>query len=262
MIENRQLLLSQLSEICKQAGAVIMEIYHSQNEVKQIQHKKDGSPVTLADECAEAIIIKGLHECAPNIHIVSEENSINHKQEAPECFFLVDPLDGTKEFIKNDNKGSFTVNIALIENNEATLGVVYAPALDRMFIGDTKIGAFENGKKISVSHVPKTGAIAIASASHRDDVTDKWIEKNEVSKVISIGSSLKICLVANGEAHLYPRFGPTMEWDIAAGHAVLRAASGNIITPEGNKLNYGKKNFLNSAFVAHGNLSHSLINRE
>ena len=169
---------------------------------------------------------------------------------------MVDPLDGTREFIRPDGNGAFTVNIALIQQGSPVLGIVYAPALDRMFSGRVGSGARElsDGRtcELTVRSVPPSGPVAVASRSHRDPETDRWLADNQVSQTVSIGSSLKFCLLAAGEADLYPRFGPTMEWDTAAGDAVLRAAGGTVTTPGGAPFVYGKPNYRNGSFVAYG----------
>ena len=243
-------LLEKLIPVAKEAGYAIMEIYH-----KDANHslKEDGSPVTLADKAAEKIILSALRAINAEITIISEENPESHKLEAPEIFFLVDPLDGTKEFLKKDGKGAFTVNIALIENGIPTLGVIYAPALDRMFSGANGFGAFEGSKQIQTRENPNSNMLAVASQSHRDKETEQWLADNEIKDTISIGSSVKFCLVACGEADVYPRFGPTMEWDTAAGDAILRAAGGMVSNPDGSPFQYGKNDYRNGAFIAKGN---------
>ncbi len=256
-IENPAALVSQLQDIARTAGAKIMEVYHADPDANFIS-KGDGSPVTLADEAAEAVILPALTALMPQICIISEENAASHSVAAPDQFFLVDPLDGTKEFLRRDGLGSFTVNIALIENGAPVLGVVFAPALDRMFSGIVGDGATETvageTRQISIRAVPESGAIAVASRSHRDAETNQWLAENGIVDTISTGSSLKFCLVACGDADVYPRFGPTMEWDTAAGDAVLRAAGGKVTDPSGALFQYAKKDYRNSAFVAHGGI--------
>lgn len=242
--------------IAREAGTAILRIYDSPVEATT---KADGSPVTKADADAEAIILAGLAALTPEIPIVSEENIASHGPRRSQRFWLVDPLDGTKEFIKRDGKGSFTVNIALVERGVPVLGVVYAPALDRMFTGIAGAGAKEicNGEtRLSVVRpVPSSGPVAVASASHRDEETNTWLTKHEIDEIVSIGSSLKFCLVAAGEADVYPRFGPTMEWDTAAGDAVLRAAGGQVTDPQGAPFVYGKPAYRNGAFIAWGKMT-------
>ena len=230
-----------------------MEVYA---QGPSAEYKDDGSPVTIADQAAEKVILEVLTEVSPEIPVISEENSTSHSITPPDRFFLVDPLDGTKEFLNPDGKGSFTVNIALIEQGEPTLGIVFAPAFDRLFTGVCGRGAHEqaNGtvRSIMVREVPSTGVLAVASSSHRDEETDRWLADHEITATISIGSSLKFCLVACGEADVYPRFGPTMEWDTAAGDAILRAAGGRVTHPDGSAYTYGKKDYRNTAFIAWG----------
>lgn len=244
---NYSYLLNSLLPIARQAGKAIMDVY-----TEGFEHalKSDGSPVTKADKAAEKIILDGLKQHAPDIIVISEENPESHDLKAPETFFLVDPLDGTKEFLKRDGKGAFTVNIALIENNAPTLGIIYAPALDRMFYGATDLGAFEDADPIKVCHVKTEKRIAVASQSHRDEKTNQWLAENNLNETVSIGSSLKFALLACGEAHIYPRFSPTMEWDTAAGDAILRAAGGSVTNPDGSTFQYGKVKYLNGGFIA------------
>ena len=237
----------------KYAGQEIIKIY----KLKPTRLiKNDGSPVTIADKAAEKILIDTLIECFPKVPIVSEENPKSHNLKAPKEFFLVDPLDGTKEFLKFDGKGSFTVNVALIRNGIPVLGIVYAPALDRLFYGTQANGSFEENKnqieKIEIRKLIKNSIVAVASTSHRDDETNNWLAQNNVSETVSIGSSLKFCLVACGEADVYPRFGPTMEWDTAAGDAVLRFAGGRVENLDGSVFKYGKKDYKNISFIAKG----------
>ncbi|WP_419911592.1 3'(2'),5'-bisphosphate nucleotidase CysQ [Hoeflea sp.] len=240
-----------LAEIALSAGEAIMHVYDSMPEAEV---KSDGSPVTAADKAAEGIILAGLEEYAPQIAVISEENEESHRLSAPDRFFLVDPLDGTREFLRRDGKGSFTVNIALIENGEPVLGIVYAPALQRLFTGTRRGGAAEASdgqtRTIAVRPVPASGPVAVASRSHRDRQTDDWLKQQGISETVSIGSSLKFCLLACGEADVYPRFGPTMEWDTAAGHAVLIAAGGYVTTPQNEPFAYGKPEFRNGPFIA------------
>lgn len=246
-----QSLLDKLEPAARKAGDAIMAI-HARGIVADT--KSDGSPVTEADKAAEEIILRTLRDHAPEIAVVSEENAASHALTPPERFFLVDPLDGTKEFLKADGKGAFTVNIALIERNVPTMGIVYAPALGRMFCGAAGRGASENDNPIFVRDIPPSGPVAVASSSHRDEATNNWLEENSIADTVSIGSSLKFCLVAAGEADVYPRFGPTMEWDTAAGDAILRAAGGSVCNPDDTRFSYGKQEYRNGAFIARGKL--------
>lgn len=232
------------------AGAEIIRIYDMGPDA---DFKQDGSPVCAADRAADRVIEKALSHLAPDIAVISEENTASHALQQQERFFLVDPLDGTKEFLKHDGKGSYTVNIALIDKGVPVMGLVYAPALDRMFVGIVGEGSKEisGGIERKIMCRPRGATcVAVASASHRDAQTDAWLQSNAITKTVSIGSSLKFCLVAAGEADVYPRFGPTMEWDTAAGDAVLRAAGGRVSNPDGSLFAYGKRDFRNGAFIA------------
>lgn len=246
---SRSDLLPDLVDCARRAGAAIMEIYAQKDKGAEL--KGDGSPVTLADTAAEAVILPVLAALTPDIPVVSEENAASHSLAAAPRFWLVDPLDGTKEFIRSEKDGAFTVNIALIEDGQPTLGVVFAPALERMFTGCIGQGAQEDGRAIGIRSLPETGAVAVASKSHRDDTTNAWLEAHGIQETVSIGSSLKFCLLAAGEADVYPRFAPTMEWDTAAGHAVLAAAGGHVTTTDGSTpFGYGKPDYFNEGFIA------------
>ena len=250
---DEKVLVKNLLPCVKEAGSKIIDIYNSKPNAEQ---KYDGSPVTIADKAAEKIIIKKIKSLCPSIPIVSEENPESHNLKSLSEFFLVDPLDGTKEFLKFDGKGSFTVNIALIRENEPLIGIVYAPAIKRLFYAGKTFGSFEENedgrKKIRIRKSDKNKIVAVASSSHLDQKTKDWLVKNNIARTVSIGSSLKFCLVASGEADVYPRFGPTMEWDTAAGDAVLRYAGGRVEYLDGSKFTYGKKNFKNTPFIAKG----------
>ena len=241
-----------LCALARDAGAAILTIYETDFEA---QTKADDSPVTQADLAADRIIVAGLELAFPDIPIVTEERAASHDvAKAGDRFFLVDPLDGTKEFIKRG--GDFTVNIALIENGVPVAGVVFAPALDRLFWTGDDGGAFlQEGdaapRAIRVAAPNNSRLNVVASKSHRDAATDDYIGRYSVADFKSAGSSLKFCLLAVGEADLYPRLGRTMEWDTAAGHAVLRAAGGHVARAEGGLLTYGKPEFENPHFIAY-----------
>jgi 3'(2'), 5'-bisphosphate nucleotidase len=245
-----------------EAGKVVHDIYRGEFDVHR---KADASPVTDADHAAEAIILMRLREIAPHIPIIAEEEAAAGRVPAIGTeFFLVDPLDGTKEFIQK--RGDFTVNIALIRDRSPAIGVVYAPARSSLFAGDVATNsAFRSDENtdsplaasrrpIRVRPVPHGGVTAVSSRSHSTPETDAYLALCNVSDRVSVGSSLKFCLVAAGEADLYPRLGPTMEWDTAAGHAVLLAAGGSVWAPGGVPLLYGKPTFRNSFFIASGTL--------
>lgn len=247
-----------LRQLVLDAGERILEIY---DEPLEVRRKDDSSPVTEADEEGERIILAGLALLAPDIPVVAEESVAAGRipDVSGGTFWLVDPLDGTKEFISRN--GEFTVNIALIHDGGPVLGVVYAPAVGRIFMGldgrafaetKTQGGDWNSAEPISVRQPPPEGLSVVASRSHRDEQTEAFIETLDVAEIKSAGSSLKLCLVAAGEADIYPRFGPTMEWDIAAGHAVLAAAGGKLVTVDGEPFAYSKPEFRNPGFIAYG----------
>lgn len=255
-----------LNSFALKAGKRIMEIYNSDFHVDS---KSDQSPVTEADQAAETLILEDLQRLAPEIPVVAEEAvSRGDIPETGEAFFLVDPLDGTREFVSRN--GEFTVNIALVKAGEPVLGVVYAPALGEIFWGSAQGGAFRarvsDGKigaqhAIRVRSAPETGLTAIGSRSHGSAETAAWLKAYRVERFVAAGSSLKFCRVAEGGADLYPRLGRTMEWDTAAGDAILRAAGGRVETLDGAPLRYGKRaqagdsDFSNPHFVAYGDPS-------
>ncbi|MCK2128180.1 3'(2'),5'-bisphosphate nucleotidase CysQ [Thauera aromatica] len=246
--------LQAIAGIARHAGDAILEVYASDFEVRG---KDDASPVTAADERAEAIILAGLRALSPDVHVIAEEEvAAGRVPEVDRVFWLVDPLDGTKEFINRN--GEFTVNIALVVDGQPGLGAVFAPALDRMFLGAQGSGAFveEQGHRrpIACRTVPAEGLVVVASRSHGDAAAlESFLAGRQVAETRSAGSSLKLCLVASGEADVYPRLGRTMEWDIAGGHAVLLAAGGRIeVVADGTPLRYGKPGFDNPHFAAWG----------
>ncbi len=247
-------LLEQLTPLIRDAGKVIMDIYATDFDVTK---KGDESPVTQADQKAEEVILAGLARIAPGVPVVAEEAvAAGHIPDVSDRFFLVDPLDGTKEFISRN--GEFTVNIALIEGGRPVLGLVYAPAIGRLFTGASVLGAWledAQGKRaIRCRAVPPEGLTVVASRSHGDETAlDAFLAGRAVASRTNAGSSLKLCLVAAGEADIYPRLGRTMEWDIAAGDAVLRAAGGRVtVVADGSDLRYGKPGFDNPHFAASG----------
>lgn len=252
-VASRSRTLATVESIAAEAGEAIMAVYATDFAVRG---KSDASPVTEADERAEAVILARLHDLTPDIPVVAEESvAAGHIPEVAERFWLVDPLDGTKEFINRN--GEFTVNIALIEAGVPVLGVVFAPALGRMFGGAVGVGAFvadpDSRRAIHVRHPPADGLTVVASRSHGDaEALDRFLYGRKVAALRSAGSSLKLCLVASGEADVYPRLGRTMEWDIAAGHAVLLAAGGLVSDLQGQPLRYGKPGFDNPHFAAWG----------
>ncbi len=264
--------MPQSSELCSQligvalaAGRSVMKHYR---EGVEVSIKGDRTPVTQADTDAETIILEALGTIVPHIPVISEEAaSRGVVPSIADEFFLVDPLDGTKEFINHNDE--FTVNIGLIKNQTPVMGIVYAPALDRLFFAPARDKAFElsiscdatpNLDQVQRLHArlpPPAGLTAAVSRSHIDEKTDRFLSKFNIIERRSAGSSLKFCLIASGEVDIYPRTGPTMEWDTAAGHAVLVAAGGSVVTGDGNSLTYGKSesNYKNPPFTARGRIN-------
>ncbi|GAA6191377.1 3'(2'),5'-bisphosphate nucleotidase CysQ [Phaeobacter sp. NW0010-22] len=250
-------LIPVIRTLALEAGDKIMEIYDSADFGVKV--KSDNSPVTAADEAADALISDGLRAAFPDVMLVTEEQAESHSTTG-DTFLIVDPLDGTKEFIHR--RGDFTVNIALVENGVPTRGVVYAPAKNRMFYTQAdgqsveETGALDKNTvgeitPISVSDADNAALLVVASKSHRDQATDDYINKYNVKDSKSAGSSLKFCLIATGEADLYPRVGRTMEWDTAAGHAVLTGAGGQVVRfDDHSPLKYGKDGYANPFFIA------------
>lgn len=253
MLLSRRDLLEKVNGIVRGAGELVMTIYRSDFAARR---KDDASPVTEADERAEAFILAALRTLTPEIPVVAEEEvAAGRTPQVARLFWLVDPLDGTKEFINRNDE--FTVNVALVENGEPVLGVVFAPALGRLYAGIAADAAYvedEAGRRpIRCRSVPDDGLTVVASRSHGDAAAlDAYLGSRKVASIRGAGSSLKLCVVATGEADLYPRLGRTMEWDIAAGQAVLVAAGGSVRELSGAPLRYGKPGFENPHFVAHG----------
>jgi len=254
MTKNEYATLMQLAHgIAWHAGEAILRLYQKNIAV---QHKSDASPVTEADEAADSLIFAGLARGAPGIPIVSEERVSQGR--LPDIsggrFWLVDPLDGTKEFISGTDE--FTINIALIEDGNPVLGVLHAPALDACYLANDKdaflVAKDGSREPIRARSIPPDGAVVLASRSHRDAETNAFIAGHYTASITSVGSALKFGLLAKGEADLYPRFGRTMEWDTAAGHAVLAAAGGSVKCADGSTLRYGKPGLDNPPFVARG----------
>ena len=245
--------------LARDAGDVIMEIYNTNFEVRS---KDDDSPVTEADELAEALIRARLEDAYTDIPFIGEEAyAAGHRPDISSgLFWLVDALDGTKEFVHK--RGEFTVNIALIEDGTPIFGVVHAPAKERIFWGSLEHGAFgADGdaapRKIQTREPNPDGITVVASRSHRSG-EDEFLKQFNVKDTVNAGSSLKFCLVAAGEADMYPRMGPTSEWDTAAGHAVLLAAGGELTQFDGSPFVYGKDNIRNPHFIARGHPDQSL----
>jgi len=255
-------MLRAMATIAYDAGAIVLAHY---TEEITARRKDDASPVTAADVASEKFILKRLAQLVPGVPIVAEEEAAAGR--APKVghrFFLVDPLDGTKEFISRN--GEFTINIAEIVEGKPVRGVIYVPAKDRMFFGEAMSGAYETyaprggapdfaeAKAIQARKPAPDGLVVAISRSHNDKKTEEYLAAYKVKRFVVAGSSLKFCMVASGEADIYPRHGRTMEWDVAAGHAILAAAGGSVTTPEGKPFHYGKaaEHFANPHFVARG----------
>ena len=250
--------------------AAALEAGHAAHEIfrgeLKLEHKKDNSPVTAADHAAEAIILRRLGALLGHIPIIAEEEvAAGRVPEIGTTFFLVDPLDGTREFVAG--RPEFTVNIALVRAGTPVLGVVYAPATGELYGGDVaaadafRASAAPRGvaslarAPIHVRRAPPHGLTVVASRSHPSPKMRDYLKGYQVADTVSIGSSLKFCLLAQGDADLYPRLGTTMEWDTAAGHAVLLAAGGAVANADGTPLLYGKPGFTNPWFIATGSVA-------
>jgi len=260
---NLAALVSQMRRLALAAGARILQVYHSPDF--EVRAKGDASPVTEADEAADALIAAGLRAAFPDLPLITEEQAATHALSA-RTFLIVDPLDGTREFIQR--RGDFTVNIALVRDGTPTHGIVYAPAQNRLFYSLADGASVEEllppdhprhdeghvGRLVAlrVNPAPDNAALmVVASKSHRDRATDDYIARYAVRDMTSAGSSLKFCLVATGEADLYPRLGRTMEWDTAAGDAILRGAGGRVVRfDDHSPLVYGKPGWDNPHFIA------------
>jgi 3'(2'), 5'-bisphosphate nucleotidase len=251
------LLIQLFRRLALEAGDRIMQVYGQPDF--EVRAKGDASPVTEADEAADSVISAGLRAAFPGTPLITEEQAESHALSA-RTFFIVDPLDGTKEFVQR--RGDFTVNIAYVQDGIPTRGIVYAPAQNRLFYTRAdgtaveETGPFDKSspgptRDIRVSQPDNAALMVVASKSHRDQATDDYIARYAVRDMTSAGSSLKFCLVATGEADLYPRLGRTMEWDTAAGDAVLRGAGGQVVRfDDHTPLSYGKPGWDNPFFIA------------
>ena len=261
MLPNNKLLLD-VCNVSIEAGKEILNFYHNDIEVT---HKEDLSPLTRADLASNKIILEALTKLNSNIPILSEESLVDWSiRKNWKKYWLVDPLDGTKEFIKKN--GEFTVNIALIEDNNPILGVVYVPAKSLLYLAEKNKGSFKTNTKNKLENFEGIQKIivssqtnrprVIGSRSHSNATFDNWVkEKFPNADIVQAGSSLKFCLIAEGEADIYPRFGPTSEWDIAAGHMIVNEAGGKIRTFQNDSIKYNtKENIINPEFYAIGNI--------
>ena len=255
----RNELALRFGNLASEAGRAIMAAY---SPTLTVNAKADGSPVSEADAAAERVILGALKSIIPDVPVVAEE-SFDAKAvvAVPARFILVDPLDGTREFITGSHE--FTVNIALVENRRPVVGCVYAPALNQMYLAGAnawrtevtpgeKLPALEAMRKLATASYPPDGLRAMASRSHLDPESEALLKRLQVGTWKSAGSSLKFCMIAQGDGDIYPRLAPTMEWDTAAGQAVLTAAGGCVIGRDGSPFRYGKPGFRNDGFVAWG----------
>ncbi len=248
--ERNTPLLQQLANIARDAGELIMEVQAGKIDV---EYKDDASPVTVADQRANDHIVKALKRLFPEIPIVSEEGAQAASSAKAPCFWLVDPLDGTKSFIRGE--GEFTVNIGLIEGTTPVAGVIYVPAQNLMYLGSDQAGAFRinsNGEQQSIRvNTPEGNRRAVlVSKHHASPEVENILAPYEITEKVQASSSMKFCYVADGKADLYPRTGPTMEWDTAAGHAILLAAGGSMTMLDGSPFVYGKPEYRNPGFIA------------
>ncbi len=246
-----------LIKISREAGNAILDIYNTDFDVEK---KADQSPLTAADLASHKIIVEALKKLTPDIPILSEESAeiTVAQRRSWSCYWLIDPLDGTREFVKRN--GEFTVNIALIEDGEPTVGIVYVPVTGVIYYGDRKVGAFrqlpgEKRCKISVRPKHRHPVKVAGSRSHAGESLKRYLTNLGAHEIISMGSSLKLCLVAEGSADIYPRIGPTSEWDTAAAQAVVEAAGGRVTDTQMQPLRYNSKDsLLNPHFFVFGDL--------
>lgn len=257
---ERDRLARLFASIVSEAGVAVMNVYRTDFETRS---KADRSPVSDADEMAEEIILARLEAETPGVPVLAEERAAREGlgSSVEGDFLLVDPVDGTKEFVQR--KGDFTVNIALISAGRPVAGAVYAPARREMYFGGASGRAIDNfepgckigeGRQLKTRDYPANGLVAVTSSSHLNDETRKFLTRYAIASQTAIGSSLKFCWIAAGKADVYPRWGPTMEWDTAAGQAVLEAAGGVVVRPDGSPFLYGKaaQGFENGPFIAWG----------
>lgn len=239
--------------IAREAGQGILSVYNGPQEEFQTTLKSDHSPLTLADKVSNDFIVFGLKELYPDLPVISEEGKDIPYEERKdwEYYWCVDPLDGTKEFLKRN--GEFTVNIALIHHNRPVLGIIYVPVQDVVYYGSEQEGSWKidaDGVLTRLAvRVPETDWVSVGSRSHASGEENQVLAHYPVTSGISVGSSLKFCMVAEGKAQIYYRHGPTMEWDTAAGHAIVHYSGGSVTMPEGQPFTYNKPSLLNGSFL-------------
>lgn len=248
-------------DIARKAGEAILKVYHADMDQWEIRQKSDDSPLTLADRTSHRVIHDGLKHLFPEIPILSEEGKDipYEKRKHMDRYWCVDPLDGTKEFISRN--GEFTVNIALIVGNEPVFGVIYVPATDELYYGMEGRGSFKEaeGKTQRIQASANDNPVAVGSKSHKTQEEEVFLSALDIRNVVSIGSSLKFCLIAEGKAQVYYRHGPTMEWDTAAGHAIAVASGARMARANGSAFVYNKPSLVNGSFVCYSaNLRHKI----
>jgi len=251
-------------DIAKEAGDRILDIYNEGKDAANIKYKDDNSPLTSADLASNNVIVSALKKITPNIKILSEEGRKESYNERSSWnrLWIIDPLDGTKEFIKRN--GEFTVNIGLIENSKPVLGVVYAPVIDTLWFGDgngsfKKVGSLPENRIHVSAGITKRPVRVVVSRSHLNDKVTDFISQFNDYKLLRVGSSIKMCLVADGSADIYPRLGPTMEWDSAASHAIINNAGGSMINIDNRQdLIYNKRDLHNPWFIVNSNIKYSI----
>lgn len=250
-VSNLAALLPEVCRLAEAAGRAILPFYRQ--ESLQVELKADASPLTEADLAAHRLLLEGLQELTPTIPVLSEEaGGIPYwERQQWQQFWLVDPLDGTREFLEGN--GQFTVNIALVEAGIPILGVVHAPALGLTYRAAQKLGAYRGDEPIWSRPPAQPPLQVVASRSHKDTETERFLERLQrrygLLEVKSVGSALKFCLVAEGSAHLYPRFGPTLEWDTAAAQCLVEQAGGSVTDLQGDPLRYNKPDLRNPPFI-------------
>jgi 3'(2'), 5'-bisphosphate nucleotidase len=255
-MKARDQLADALGHIVAEAGCLIMGLLAAEIGARR---KPDGSPVCQADLRAEQLILARLAALLPDVTVIAEESFAPGGGPVPERFLLVDPLDGTREYLAGHR--DFTVNIALIEGGHPVAGAICAPALNQVYVAGATAYRMElaasgmlGANKPIVTRAAGAGLHAVASRSHLNAATEQWLQQRPIVELLRAGSSLKFCLIARGDADVYPRLAPTMEWDTAAGHAILNAAGGCVLGLDGSPLRYGKKDagFKNAGFIAWG----------
>jgi 3'(2'), 5'-bisphosphate nucleotidase len=255
-VEDLESLLPRVVALVEKAGAAVMEVY-ARGDFETTYKKEDDSPLTRADLASHRLLSEGLRALTPTLPVLSEESKEvpYPERQSWQRYWLIDPLDGTKEFI--NRRDEFTVNVAMIERDEPALGVVYAPAMEELYYASRGLGSFkrkelEPPERIVVSDYRVSGVTIVVSRSHAGAEVEELVRKIGPTESLSIGSSLKLCLVAEGRAHLYPRLGPTMEWDIAAAQCVVEEAGGKVTDLSGRRLRYNKPSLENPPFIVCG----------